>query len=168
MSRRSETRVLADTDYQRLLAFRSELREFIRWSEHAARQAGLTPALHQLLLVVRGHPAADGPTVGDAAAELHIRHHSAVELAKRAEAAGLLERVEDAADRRVVRLRITPKGNAALRKLSALHLEEIDRLADDLRPLWWGLDDHRNEPGPKRDEPAAPRRPPGPAGPATA
>ena len=55
MSRRQPPPVL-DEDYQRLLAFRSELREFLRWSEQAADEAGLTPALHQLLLVVRGHP----------------------------------------------------------------------------------------------------------------
>jgi len=161
-------RALGDEDYRRLLALRTGLRRFLRWSEEQAQAAGLGPAQHQLLLAVRGHDDPRGPTIGDVAGYLLLRHHSAVELAQRAEAAGLLERVEDAADRRVVRLRITPKGNAALRKLSALHLEEIDRLADDLRPLWWGLDDHRNEPGPKRDEPAAPRRPPGPAGPATA
>jgi len=135
MSRRSETRVLADTDYQRLLAFRSELREFIRWSEHAARQAGLTPALHQLLLVVRGHPAADGPTVGDAAAELHIRHHSAVELAKRAEAAGLLTREKDAEDHRQLRLRLTGHGRARLESLTRQHLPRISSLASTLEQV---------------------------------
>jgi hypothetical protein len=74
-------RALPDEDYRRLLTFRSDLREFMRWSEDAARKTGLTPALHQLLLVVRGHPTHDGPTIGDVAAELQVRHHSAVELA---------------------------------------------------------------------------------------
>ena len=49
-------RPLLDEDYQRLLAFRSELRDFLRWSEQTAHDAGLTPSLHQLLLVMRGHP----------------------------------------------------------------------------------------------------------------
>ena len=51
---------LLDEDYQRLLAFRSELRDFLRWSEQAAQDAGLTPSLHQLLLVMRGHPPHPG------------------------------------------------------------------------------------------------------------
>ena len=34
---------LRDEDYQRLLAFRTELRDFLRWSEQAAHDAGLTP-----------------------------------------------------------------------------------------------------------------------------
>ncbi len=46
---------LQDSDYRRLLAFRSELHAFTCSSEDAARATGLTPALHQLLLVVRGH-----------------------------------------------------------------------------------------------------------------
>ena len=133
-------RALRDEDYRRLLALRTGLRRFLRWSEEQALEAGLAPAQHQLLLAIRGHDDPRGPTIGDVADYLLLRHHSAVELTQRAEASGLLVRREDPTDRRVVRLRITPKGNAALRKLTAQHLEELDRLADDLRPLWFGLE----------------------------
>jgi DNA-binding MarR family transcriptional regulator len=125
----SPRRALADEDYRRLLTFRSELRDFLRWSEHAARDAGLTPALHQLLLVVRGHPAADGPTIGDAAGELHIRHHSAVELAQRAETAGLLRRHRDPGDQRQVHMRLTTLGHERLESLTRQHLPRIAALA---------------------------------------
>ncbi len=123
---------LRDADYRRLLAFRTELRAFTRWSEDAARGAGLTPALHQLLLVVRGRPARPGPTIGDAASELHIRHHSAVELAQRAEAAGLIERRRDTADHRQIHLQLTPLGEAQLTALTRQHLPRIRALADVL------------------------------------
>ncbi|HVR05686.1 MAG TPA: MarR family transcriptional regulator [Solirubrobacteraceae bacterium] len=125
-------RALRDVDYRRLLAFCSELRDFLRWSEQAAQEAGLTPSLHQLLLVVRGHPAAPGPTVGDAARELHIRHHSAVELTKRAEQAGLLERTRNEADHRQVHLRLTDRGRAQLETLTRAHLPRIGALAEVL------------------------------------
>jgi DNA-binding MarR family transcriptional regulator len=125
-------RALADEDYRRLLTFRTELRDFLRWSEHAAQDAGLTPALHQLLLVVRGHPAADGPTIGDAARELHIRHHSAVELAQRAETAGLLRRERDPDDQRQLHMRLTALGRERLESLTRQHLPRIAALASAL------------------------------------
>jgi DNA-binding MarR family transcriptional regulator len=131
----ADGRALHDADYRRLLAFRSELRAFLRWSERAAEEAGLTPALHQLLLVVRGHPSAQGPTIGDAAAALHVRHHSAVELAQRAERAGLLERVRGATDHRQVHLRLTDDGRAQLESLTRRHLPRIEALADVLEQV---------------------------------
>lgn len=130
---------LADADYQRLLALRTGLRRFLHWSERQAHAAGLTPAQHQLLLAVRGHPDPRGPTVGDAAEYLLLRHHSAVELVDRAEAAGLVVRRRDVGDHRVVRLQLTDAGAARLEALSALHLEELARLAARLPAAWRDL-----------------------------
>jgi hypothetical protein len=76
-------------DYASLLAFRTGLRRFLHWSEEQAREAGLTPAQHQLLLAVKGRQGDQPPTVGDLADYLLLRHHSTVELIDRAEAAGL-------------------------------------------------------------------------------
>jgi len=131
---------LKTEDYQHLLALRTGLRRFLHWSEEQAHAAGLTPSHHQLLLAVRGHDDPRGPTIGDIAGYLLLRHHSAVELAQRAEALELIHRVEDPDDRRVVRLVVTDKGQAALEQLTALHVEELARLADDLRPVWEGLE----------------------------
>jgi DNA-binding MarR family transcriptional regulator len=112
----------------------------LRWSDEQARVAGLTPAQHQLLLAVRGLPGTPGPTIGDVADALLLRHNSAVELAQRAEMAGFLTRLQDPDDGRVVRLTLSRRGRAALERLSTLHLEEIERLANPLHPLWDGLD----------------------------
>jgi DNA-binding MarR family transcriptional regulator len=131
---------LVDEDYQRLLLLRTGLRRFLRWSEDQARDAGLTPAQHQLLLAVRGHEGPLGPTIGDVADALLLKHHSAVELVQRAEAAGLLVRVPDPTDGRVVRLALSRRGKVALERLSASHTEELERLADRLQPLWEGLE----------------------------
>jgi DNA-binding MarR family transcriptional regulator len=131
----------SDEDYRRLLELRTGLRRFLRWSERQAEAAGLTPAQHQLLLAIRGHPDPRGPTVGDVAEYLLLRHNSAVGLVDRAEAAGLVARRGDADDQRVVRLRLTAMGSRRLRQLSEAHLEELARLAPRLRALWAGLDD---------------------------
>jgi DNA-binding MarR family transcriptional regulator len=132
-------RPLDQRQYERLLRFRTGLRRFLRWSAEQAAAAGLTPAQHQLLLAIRGHPDAAGPTVGDVARSLLLRHHSTVELVDRAQAAGLVERHPDANDSRVVRLGLTPLGTERLEALTALHLEELTRLGSQLQDLWRGL-----------------------------
>jgi DNA-binding MarR family transcriptional regulator len=133
-------RHLDDADYRRLLQFRISLRRFLHWSEEQAERAGLTPAQHQLLLAVRGHDGEQGPTIGDIAGYLLLRHHSAVGLIDRAERAGLVQRQEDSGDRRVVRLRLTPQGEGFLQQLTSLHLEEIQRLAPRIQELSQGLE----------------------------
>lgn len=82
-----------------------------------------------MLLAVRGHNDRRGPTIGEVADYLLLRHHSAVELIDRAEAAGLLERVPDAADGRVTRVQLRPLGRSRIDDLGALHLQELRHLA---------------------------------------
>jgi DNA-binding MarR family transcriptional regulator len=119
---------LTDRDYARLLAVRTGLRRFESWSAEQAASHGLTASQHQLLLAVRGHEDAKGPTIGQVADYLLIRHHSAVELAYRTERAGLVERIRDDEDQRVVRLRLSRAGERVIAALSSAHLEELGRL----------------------------------------
>ena len=128
----ADDRDLDDAEYARLLAFRTGLRRFLHWSEEQAAAVGLTPAQHQLLLAIRGHADPAGPTIGDVATALFLRHHSAVGLVDRAVDAGLVERRADANDHRVVRLRLTPLGARRIRRLSRLHLEELRRIAPNM------------------------------------
>jgi DNA-binding MarR family transcriptional regulator len=130
---------LSNAQYMRLLTFRTGLRRFLHWSEQEAKAAGLTAAQHQLLLAIRGHDDARGPTVGDVADSLLLRHHSAVGLVDRAEKSGLVTRHVDTTDQRVVRLHLTSLGARRLRQLSEIHLEELARLAPRFRGLWADL-----------------------------
>jgi DNA-binding MarR family transcriptional regulator len=134
---------LTDADYEDLLTLRTGLRRFLRWSEQQAEEAGLTPAQHQLLLAIRGHSDPRGPTIGEVADYLLLRHHSAVGLIDRADAAGLVERVRDPDDHRMVRLQLTTNGTKRLEALSAQHLEELQRLARKLPSVWRGLMPHQ-------------------------
>ncbi|HEY1282463.1 MAG TPA: MarR family transcriptional regulator [Acidimicrobiales bacterium] len=130
---------LGDREYRELLAFRTGLRRFLRWSDEQAASAGLTGQQHQLLLAIRGHEGPGQPTIGDVAEHLLLRHHSAVELVDRAEQGGLVQRVVDDEDRRVVRLDLTGKGRRLLDRLTAVHLEELARLAPVIARLADGL-----------------------------
>ena len=128
------------TDYQRLLELRTGLRRFLKWSADRARDSGLTPAQHQLLLAVKGHRGPSEPTITEVADYLQLRHHRTVELIDRAEQVGLVQRMTDVNDARVVRLLLTRDAERKLGELSTQHLQELERLAPHMSRLWVGLD----------------------------
>ena len=122
-------------DFERLLEFRVALRRFQHWSEDQAQAEGITHVQHQLLVAVKGHPGDLPPTIGELAGYLLLRPHSTVELVDRAAAAGLVERVRDPHDGRVVRVRLTEAGDRILQELTSAHLARLNELAvvlDDL------------------------------------
>jgi DNA-binding MarR family transcriptional regulator len=88
---------------------------------------------HQLLLAIRGHDDVRGPTIGDVAEYLLLRHHSVVGLVDRAEAAGLVRRRPDAEDHRTLRLVLTRRSARTLEALASIHARELERLV-----LWGG------------------------------
>jgi len=139
MTRRSPSATIARTMtaavYERLLGVRTALRKFLQWSEGQARAQGLTPAQHQLLLTIKGHPDRRGPNMGEIAEYLCVRHHSIVELVDRAEAAGFVTRRPDRDDARVVRVVLTRQGDAKIRLLAPAGLAELSRLAPLLADL---------------------------------
>ena len=120
-----------------LASFRYSLRKFLRFSEKAARQFGITPQQHQLLLGVAGFSGRGTATVSELAEFLQERHHSVAELIERAEQNGLVAREQDTADRRVVLVSLTRLGEKKLAKLSTLHREEIARV----RAGFWNISD---------------------------
>jgi DNA-binding MarR family transcriptional regulator len=130
-----------EPDYRALLLFRTALRRFNRWSEQQAEAAGLTHAQHQLLLAIKGHTDPRGPTIGDVADYLLLRHHSVVELVNRAQAADIVVRRKDASDGRMVRLQLTDQGEQAIEKLTQLHVDELRQLEPLLRHLVEGETD---------------------------
>jgi len=116
------------TEYQALAEFRYQLRRFLRFSEQAARAAGLEPQQHQLLLALKGLPQEKKATIGALAERLQIAHHSAVELVDRLAERGLIQRNRGEADQRQVLLTLTSQGEEVLQKLALAHRAEL-RLA---------------------------------------
>lgn len=96
---------------------------------------------HQLLLAIRGHRGAAGPTISDVAGYLIVRHHSAVQLVDRAEAGRLVHRVPDERDGRVVRLALSREGARRLEALAAATKEELARVGPRLAGLWNAVDE---------------------------
>jgi DNA-binding MarR family transcriptional regulator len=118
---------LSAEDYRNLAEFRRQIRQFVAFSEDVARQHGIEPKQHQLLLTLKGLPENVRPTIGEIASRLFIKHHSAVELCNRLVEAGFVSRMPGEQDRREVLIRMTPAGSALLRKLSLVHRLELER-----------------------------------------
>lgn len=128
-------RDLKQADYAVLAEFRYLLRDFLEFSEKAAKDAGLTPRHHQALLVIKGYGDGRPVTIGDLATRLKIRHNTAVELANRLVDHGLVERDQDVMDQRRVLLRLTATAEARLGELSSAHLDELSRIKPMLEAI---------------------------------
>lgn len=116
-----------------LATFRFELRQFLAFSDRAARRSGLTPKQHQALLAIRA--GGSDMRIGDLARRLLLRPHSTTELVDRLEKLGLVARIPDRADARRVIVRLTLLGDAQLAALSGAHHAELRRLKPVLGEL---------------------------------
>jgi DNA-binding MarR family transcriptional regulator len=134
---RMETRFTntAPTEYETLADLRYSLRQFLRFSEEAAHDAGITPQQHQALLAIKGFPEGRQMTIGELAERLQVRHHSAVGLVDRLVSSGAVVRRNGVADRRQVSLALTDRGEKTLEKLSAAHKEQLRRIGPHIEIL---------------------------------
>ena len=119
---------LTTADFVRLAAFRYALRRFLRFSEAAARSAGLTGQHYQALLAIRGRPEAEPMTINDLAQQLLIKHNSAVGLVDRLASRSLVMRERIGGDRRKVHVRLTCGGERVLERLASVHRQELRRV----------------------------------------
>lgn len=124
---------LAKSQYETLAALRHALSGFLLFSQDAARTVGLTPHQHQALLAIKGFPGRDYVSVGELAAALHLRHHSAVGLVNRLALRGLVHRLPSTTDRRRVEVRLTARGERLLNRISATHWRELKQLGPTFR-----------------------------------
>jgi len=113
-----------DSDYRALYDFRQNIHDYLDFSDHAAKAAGIEPRQYQLMLAIRGLPVEMEPTVGTLAARLRVRHHSAVELIDRAERNGFVARERSSSGRHVL-VQLTSKGAQTLERAVAARLEEL-------------------------------------------
>ena len=116
---------LAKKDFEALSEFRYQLRRFLRFSEEAIHEAGITPLQYLLLLHIRGYPGRDWATIGELAERLQSHHHGAVALVTRCEKLGLVRRRPSAEDRRRVEIHLTAKGERCVERLARVHRAEL-------------------------------------------
>jgi DNA-binding MarR family transcriptional regulator len=128
---------MSDDDYRDLARFRKSLRLYERTADQVARQVGITPAQHQLLVAIRSADGAVAPSISWLADELQLEAHSVTGLVQRAEQAGLVTAKQGGGDARVRSVVLSPKGRAVLDRLFGSHGGELEaarrRLLRDLR-----------------------------------
>src|SRR5882672_6711325 len=108
-------------DFKAMAELRYQIRRFLRFSENAAREAGVEPQQHQLLLAIRGLPDALKPTIGVLAERMQLQHHSTVELIDRLVERNFLFRLRSTDDKRQVLVKLTHDGEEFLQTLSLHH-----------------------------------------------
>ena len=128
----SNAETLDQSEYRKLEEFRFQIRRFLKFSESAARSAGIEPQQHQALLVLKAVPDDGLPTIGYLAERLFVKHHSAVGLVNRLQAMGLLTRRTSSQDARQVFIQLTKKGIRVLHSLSVSHQTELREMSSKL------------------------------------
>jgi len=113
---------------RQLAWFRYQLRQFLRFSEKAARLFGITPQQHQLILGIAGYTGRGWATISELAEFLQERDNAVVGLVERVARRGLVHKEQSSGDRRFVRVRLTAKGEELLGKLTHLHRDELVRV----------------------------------------
>ena len=116
---------LKKRDFEALSDFRYQLRRFLRFSEEAVREEGITPLQYLLLLHIKGYPGREWATVGELAEKLQSHHHGTVALVSRCEKLGLVRRKASDDDRRRVEIHLTAKGERCVDRLARLHRAEL-------------------------------------------
>lgn len=124
--------VLAISDFRSLAEFRYQIRRFVRFSEQAAREAGLEPQHYLFLLAVKGLPQDVRGSVGELAERMQLQHHSTVELVNRLEKQGLVHRKRSPKDRREVLISITAKGEKLVGELAMNHKRHLAQEGPEL------------------------------------
>lgn len=126
---------LQTADYARLASFRYALRSFLHFSEEVAARVGLTSQQYQAMLVVRSLAERTPVSIADLAQQLLLKHNSAVGLADRLVAQGLMVRERIPENRRKVQLRLTPKGEQLLGRLASVHRVKLRRIGPDINRI---------------------------------
>ena len=119
---------LTKETYELLAEFRYQLKKFLHFSDAEARNVGVTPQQHQLLLAIKGFPGREAATPRELAERLFITHNACVGLIDRCSQQDLVTRTSNPDDGRSVLIQLTLHGEEILQRLSEIHLEEIIRI----------------------------------------
>lgn len=121
-------------ELQRAAEFRTALRRFLARTEQAAASSRLTPQRYDLLLMIETGEGGCS-TVTELTRRLHLGQPAVTELVKRAEVAGLVERMQSEQDRRVSFIRLTAEGRRRLMRAFVALRDDRQEVAQTLRAV---------------------------------
>ena len=121
---------LTKQEYVALSNFRFQLAGFLRFSEAAARSAGITPKQYLLLLHICGAPGRKWASVGELAVRLQSSAHGTVALVNRCIAANIVCKHRSDEDARRVEVHLTSRGRRLVARIAARHRIELRSLRE--------------------------------------
>ena len=124
-----------DDNHRRMHTWRSSLQIFLRNSKAILKRRGTTTLQYQSMLEIWSSPDQAGLTVGHLAKQLRVRHNTAVTVINGLCGKKLALRVRSEEDRRVVHVQLTLPGRTLLGMLVDEHVQELNKVADDLRKV---------------------------------
>ncbi len=113
------------SQYEVLSEFRCQLAGFLKFSESAAHNAGLTPAQYLLLLHLCGFPGRDWATIGELAERLQASHQSTAALVQRCEHQGWVKKTPGRVDARCVEVVASAKARRAVARVARHHADAL-------------------------------------------
>ena len=119
---------LSQPEYKALAEFRYQIRRYLRYMEEKARGRGYHPQQYQLLLAIEGLPEGKTATLTPRAERMQLNHNTMVELVDRCEQGGLLRRVREDRDRRLVTLAPTPAGKRMMEDQASASRAELQEI----------------------------------------
>ncbi len=119
---------LSQTEFKALAEFRYQIRKYLRYMEEKARARGYHPQQYQLLLAIEGLPEGKRPTIKTLAERMQLNHNTMVELVDCCEEGGLLRRVREDRDRRLVTMALTPAGKRVMEDQASASRAELQEI----------------------------------------
>lgn len=110
------------------------LRQFRRVGLHKSTFEGYNSSMIRVLFIVRKGCCANaqGLTVSEISNQMEVTPPTVTQLIKSLEAEGLVVRINDQADRRVVRVLLTEEGRTFMQKLIDSRAEKMNQLSEYL------------------------------------
>ena len=112
---------------------RFAIRALLAANESIARAEGVTAQQFQAMLAICAWPGA--MALKDLADQLFLQHSAAVQLFRRLEATGYVQRESAPEDRRVVHVKLTPAGGDLLMRILRQQIRELQSRGDELRKM---------------------------------
>jgi DNA-binding MarR family transcriptional regulator len=124
---------LSPQNYEALAELRYLGRKFLRFSkEYLRAQAGLNSEQYEALLAIKAFGTAENITILQLSERLQVKHHSAVNIVDRLAERKFLRRQPGERDRRERHLQLTPKGEALIEELAAVHFYELRDRSEEM------------------------------------
>jgi len=116
-----------EPDFAALTTLRQGLQDLDRFSETVSREHGCTSSMFQLLLAIKTARRGRGLDIGMVAASMRVRHPSAAEMVRKAQAGGFVTASADPEDGRRVLVSLTDRGERTITLLGQAHVDELCR-----------------------------------------